>query len=81
MNSMNGHSAGSRQRLMNELRPDSYIAGAWETLTRSMDECASLTDVKVMTHPVLYLPAGLAAPEQAGKLRKKLSVFERAGWR
>ena len=30
-----------------------YIDHAWGTLTRSMDDCASLTDTKVAGHPVL----------------------------
>jgi alpha,alpha-trehalase len=33
-----------------------------------MNDCASLTDVKVMTHPVLYLPAGLAVPAKVSAL-------------
>lgn len=51
---------------------------AWETLTRSMDECASLTDVKVMTHPVLYLPAGFALPEKVAELKHSCYVQVRS---
>ncbi len=34
-----------------------YIHTTWDTLTRSMTDCHSLVDLKVTTHPVLYLPA------------------------
>jgi alpha,alpha-trehalase len=46
-----------------------YILRAWETLTRSTNECTSLTDVKVITHPVLYLPADMAVPAEVASLR------------
>jgi len=55
-----------------------YISQAWETLTRSMNECASLTDVKVMTHPVMYLPAGFAVPEKVGELQHSCYVQVRS---
>ncbi len=55
-----------------------YIRQAWDTLTRSMDECASLADVKVMTHPVLYLPAGLPVPAKVADLQHTCYVQVRA---
>ncbi len=58
--------------------PAAYILGAWETLTRSMNECASLTDVKVMTHPVLYLPAGWTMPRQVAELQESCYVQVRS---
>jgi alpha,alpha-trehalase len=39
-----------------------YISSAWDTLTRSMNECQSVVDPKVSTPAVLYLPAKLAEP-------------------
>ena len=39
-----------------------YIAGGWDTLTRSMTDCGSVVDPKMKVKPVLYLPAGFAAP-------------------
>ena len=51
-----------------------YIQDAWKALTRSMSECASLTDVKVMTHPVLYLPAGMAIPKKVSDLHDECYV-------
>jgi alpha,alpha-trehalase len=40
-----------------------YIDNGWNTLTRSMSDCKSVTDIKVKATPILYLPAGMAAPE------------------
>src|SRR5215469_5912436 len=40
-----------------------YIHDAWDTLTRSMTDCHSLVDIKVTANPILYLPAGMTAPD------------------
>src|SRR6202050_2350286 len=45
-----------------------YISTAWDTLTRSMTDCRSLVDPKIKAAPVLYLPAGMAAPAGGEKL-------------
>ena len=45
-----------------------YIDGAWGTLSRSMEECASVRDVKVTTAPVLYLPAEVPEPAKVAAL-------------
>jgi alpha,alpha-trehalase len=42
------------------IRP--YIARSWDTLSRSMSDCKSVVDPKVLTTPVLYLPAGFPTP-------------------
>lgn len=60
-------------------QPDSqatlhYIHGAWDTLTRSMTDCHSLVDIKVTANPILYLPAGMAAPPQVQALTAKCHV-------
>jgi alpha,alpha-trehalase len=34
-----------------------YIHKSWDELSRSMTDCHSLVDVKVTSHPVLYVPA------------------------
>ena len=44
------------------VQPDSaatlaYIHKSWDELSRSMTDCHSLVDVKVTSHPVLYVPA------------------------
>jgi alpha,alpha-trehalase len=51
-----------------------YIDHAWSTLTRSMDDCASLVDPKVTTAPVLYLPAGLPMPPHVADLKQRCGV-------
>jgi alpha,alpha-trehalase len=51
-----------------------YIHGAWDTLTRSMTECHSLVDIKVTANPILYLPAGMAAPPAVQELTAKCHV-------
>ncbi len=39
-----------------------YIDSGWNTLSRSMSECKSLVDPKVVTPPILYLPYGAPIP-------------------
>lgn len=51
-----------------------YIDQAWTTLTRSMDDCASLTDAKVTTHPVLYLPSNLPMPARLADVGKRCGI-------
>jgi alpha,alpha-trehalase len=51
-----------------------YIHGAWDTLTRSMTECHSLVDIKVTTHPVLYMPAEMPAPPEVTALEDKCHI-------
>ncbi len=43
---------------------DTYIRQGWDTLSRSMSECKSLVDPKVVTPPVLYLPYGAPTPPE-----------------
>ena len=44
-------------------RTRSYIEKAWDTLTRSMEDCSSLTDPKSATRSQLYTPAQFPIPE------------------
>ena len=37
-----------------------YIHSSWDSLTRSVNECAALADAKVNGTPVMYLPAEMA---------------------
>lgn len=39
-----------------------YIHNAWQTLTRSMADCSSLSDPKLKTQPVLYVPLDFQIP-------------------
>ena len=40
-----------------------YIHSAWQTLTRSQTDCASLIDTKLTTKPALYFPADMQIPQ------------------
>jgi alpha,alpha-trehalase len=51
-----------------------YIHGAWNTLTRSITDCHTLTDSKITAVPVLYLPAELPAPPEVASLEQKCQV-------
>ena len=51
-----------------------YIAAGWDNLTRSMTDCASVVDPKMKVHPVIYLPAGFAAPPAVEKLHTACNV-------
>jgi len=50
-----------------------YIEQAWTTLTRSMEDCASLIDPKVVTRPVVYVPAQLPVA-QLGEVSARCHV-------
>jgi len=51
-----------------------YINGAWDTLTRSMDQCRSLEDTKTDSEAIEYLPAGMPVPEALSTLQKTCKV-------
>ncbi len=51
-----------------------YIHGAWETLTRSTTDCASLADAKVGAVPVLYMPAEVPATADVSAAEQKCHV-------
>ena len=54
-----------------------YINNAWDTLTRSMGQCASVTDPKLKTSAVVYLPAQFPEPPSLGALTKECKVSVR----
>jgi len=51
-----------------------YISSAWDTLTRSMTDCATLVDPKMSVAPVLYLPKEFAEPAAVQKLAADCKV-------
>jgi len=51
-----------------------YIHTSWDELSRSMMDCHSLVDVKVTSHPVLYVPAEMALPEAVRGLAANCGV-------
>ena len=52
----------------------SYISAGWDTLSRSLSDCATFTDVKLTTAPLLYLPAGFSAPDSVKQLKTQCHV-------
>ena len=53
---------------------DSYIHHSWDTLSRSMNECASVADPKSHRVPVMYLPHDLAEPREVTALEHSCKV-------
>ena len=52
-----------------------YIHAGWKTLTRSLTDCSALTDSKISTRPVLYVPAGdFKAPADMPAIAKRCGV-------
>jgi alpha,alpha-trehalase len=51
-----------------------YISSAWDTLTRSMTDCATLVDPKMSVAPVLYLPKDFSEPPALQKLAADCKV-------
>src|SRR2546422_6902784 len=49
----------------------SYISSAWDTLTRSLTSCRSITDPKASTPPVIYLPADFSAPAELDQVTRE----------
>ena len=51
-----------------------YISSGWDTLTRSMGECATIVDTKLVGKSILYVPADYTIPASVKKLEAKCSV-------
>jgi alpha,alpha-trehalase len=48
-----------------------YIHASWDSLTRSVTGCQALTDTKITSAPVLYLPHGFATPPDVAAAAKR----------
>jgi alpha,alpha-trehalase len=51
-----------------------YISTGWDSLTRSLTDCATVVDTKLSSASVLYLPADFAVPASVQQLQKQCSV-------
>ena len=51
-----------------------YIAKSWDTLTRSMEDCATVVDPKLAENSVLYLPAEMEIPQSVVALQSRCHV-------
>ena len=47
-----------------------YISSGWDTLTRSMNDCATVVDTKLAATSVMYLPADFPEPASIKALQK-----------
>jgi alpha,alpha-trehalase len=52
-----------------------YIHAAWGHLTRSVDVCKTLEDVKTKGEPILYVPAEFAVPPDVKDLAERCHVL------
>jgi alpha,alpha-trehalase len=52
----------------------SYITTGWDTLTRSLTDCATVVDPKLAAASVLYLPADFSVPASVQQLQKQCNV-------
>src|SRR5204863_6498165 len=66
-----GRHTGQQQGLDDILK---YISDGWNSLARSMTNCASVADPKSAEKSVLYLPAQFPLPEAVQQLEKNCSV-------
>ncbi|HMK20872.1 MAG TPA: trehalase family glycosidase [Terriglobales bacterium] len=51
-----------------------YIQNAWDTLSRSMSDCGTVVDPKLVEASVLYLPAGFPKPDSVRDLAQRCHV-------
>jgi alpha,alpha-trehalase len=51
-----------------------YISTGWDSLTRSLTDCATVVDTKLSSASVLYLPADFAVPASVEQLQKQCNV-------
>ena len=51
-----------------------YISSAWDTLTRSMNDCTSVVDPKINAPSVIYLPKEISEPEAVRSLAATCNV-------
>ncbi|MFI5094203.1 MAG: trehalase family glycosidase [Candidatus Acidiferrum sp.] len=51
-----------------------YISTGWNSLTRSLTDCATVVDTKLASASVLYLPADFPEPASVQQLQKRCKV-------
>ena len=57
---------------LDEIR--TYISSGWDSLTRSLTDCKTVVDTKLVGDSVLYLPADFAEPAAVEELQKQCKV-------
>src|SRR5260370_4167266 len=56
----------------------SYISSGWDTLSRSLSDCATFSDSKLTTAPQLYLPADFPEPGTVKQLESRCKIQVRS---
>ena len=51
-----------------------YIKDGWDSLTRSTTSCSGISDPKLRSSPVLYLPAGFSEPREVEQMQRECGV-------
>ena len=64
--------AGAKEAGLRQIR--SYIAAAWDTLTRSLTDCKVIVDSKLAAASVLYIPAEFDVPADVQQMQKRCNV-------
>src|SRR5580693_1288172 len=64
-----GTDAKPKDSSLDQIR--AYISTGWDSLTRSLTDCATVVDTKVSSASVLYLPADFTAPASVQQLEKQ----------
>ena len=67
-----GNGSKSEGRSLDQIR--TYISTSWDSLTRSLADCATVVDTKLSSTSVLYLPADFAVPPSVQQLQKQCNV-------
>ncbi len=67
-----GDGSKSEGRALGQIR--TYISTSWDSLTRSLTDCATVVDTKLSSASVLYLPADFAVPPSVQQLQKQCNV-------
>ena len=67
-----GNGSKSEGRSLDQIR--TYISTSWDSLTRSLTDCATVVDTKLSSASVLYLPADFAVPPSVQQLQKQCNV-------
>jgi alpha,alpha-trehalase len=65
------HSAGPTQGLAPILE---YISSGWNTLTRSMNDCQTVVDPKLLETSILYVPARFSTPPSVKETEKRCHI-------
>ncbi len=70
-----GQSQAGHSPLDPHLQPIlTYIKNGWDSLTRSTTSCSGISDPKLRSAPVLYLPAGFSEPREVEQMRRDCGV-------